>query len=82
MSKVASKLTVHETIHHGDYYHERDITIAPTWFGFVNMLNTSPYCYGYEAEDNRYTAMSFANLLTTGKCEVGWSRFVVTNKVV
>lgn len=75
------RITVRETIHHGDYRNIRTETIDQTWRGFTTMLNRSPYHAGKTNENwndgNVYVARLFADLLTTGKGSLGWARYEV-----
>ena len=77
MPKPPEKIDVRETLHHGDFRNVREVTIFPTWAGFVELLASSPYPMGRDAENNRYAARAFADLLTTGKASHGWSTFDV-----
>lgn len=73
-------LTIRETIHHGDYFNVREQTVAPTWDGFVELLQASPYNAHANPADhasNRYAAKLFADLLTAGAGEHGWARYQV-----
>lgn len=71
-------IRVRETIHHGDFHNTREVSIEPTWNGFVEMLGTSTYpVMSDRSGDNRYTAMAFAWLLTTGAAQIGWIDYKV-----
>jgi len=74
---IKDKMTVRETIHHGNYRNVREMTVAPTWAGWVELLQSSPYSMGHDAENNPYVAKAFAKLLTTGKTGHGWAEFEI-----
>ena len=84
--KQPNKITVRETIHHGDYRNVREQTIAPTWAGLLELLSASPYGGGsgdmvnlYRSH-NRYVAKLFADLLTTDAGQHGWAIYKVVEK--
>lgn len=84
------KITVRETIHHGNYRNVREQRIAPTWAGFIELLAASPYNNGGGTSDlselwnlhrahNRYVARLFADLLTRGIGDLGWAHYEVVS---
>lgn len=75
---TTSVLTVRETIRHGDYCNVRTCEMPATWDGFVAMLLESPYNGGKHSDDyakNPYAARLFADLLNSGRGELGWANY-------
>lgn len=72
-------MKIRETIRHGDYRSIREVDMSPTWVGFMRMLQESPYPTDpIDATGNPYVALSFAKLITTGKCNRGWVYYEIT----
>ncbi|AEK08977.1 hypothetical protein SEA_GATOR_132 [Mycobacterium phage Gator] len=64
--------TIVETIHHGDYYHQRTGE-ASTYEEFITFMQASPYAGEYTRAENKYVHEAWDTLLTTGRSEFGWA---------
>jgi hypothetical protein len=77
----ADSVTMRETIHHGDFYHRRDVTLYASCGDEIlaYMGRTSRYRFVFTG-DNEFHRQAATDLDRDGKAELGWATFEVVGR--
>lgn len=69
-------MLIKETVHHGDFFNEREVTIDTADFEtfFDQVRLTCPY---KSSGANEYEQECWEDLVSTGKGSIGWCRYEV-----